>query len=365
MRLIPLSALTSADLSSWAELSQRVIEPNPFFESVFLLAAWHALGRGDISLLVHAQGDRWKGCLPVQLQRPFRGPSVLSSWDHPYSFLGTPLVDRDCVDAFAQAFVRSAQDRDFARFAILRTAADGAVLAAIRAAMPETRSMGTIFEDEHERAMLVRHAQPDYLDALKPHRRRELKRLRRRLEEELGNLEVCDRADDPEAVENFLRLEESGWKGQGGTAMAASGDDAEMFRSMCASYAAADRLQLLSLQAGDQVVAMKCNISANRTLFCFKIAYDERFSRYSPGVLLEVENMRIFHEQRDEQLMDSCADPDNAMINRLWQDRRSIVTTMLGPRDALSWTVNHMRTAIRSARARREHHKRASRHRPG
>ena len=40
---------------------------------------------------------------------------------------------------------------------------------------------------------------------------------------------------------------------------------------------------------------MKCNVSAGDTLFCFKIAYDEELAHYSPGILLEAENVDVFH----------------------------------------------------------------------
>ncbi len=36
----------------------------------------------------------------------------------------------------------------------------------------------------------------------------------------------------------------------------------------------------------------------------------------------------MFHEDRAEQWQDSCADPDNEMINRLWPDRRRLSTTV-------------------------------------
>jgi len=80
-------------------------------------------------------------------------------------------------------------------------------------------------------------------------------------------------------------------------------------------------------------VAMKCNLISGDELFCFKIAHDESLSGFSPGVLLELDNMTIFHNERSERIMDSCADPDNQMINRLWRDRRRIATVLIGRRD--------------------------------
>src|SRR5439155_13614414 len=116
-----------------------------------------------------------------------------------------------------------------------------------------------------------------------------LRRLRRAFERELGApLEAIDRSGQPEAVERFLALEASGWKGRRGTAMASRPGHADFFREMCAGAGSAGRLELLSLEAAGQVLAMKCSLFAGDGLFYLKAAYDEAHARYSPGVQLEL-----------------------------------------------------------------------------
>ena len=44
-------------------------------------------------------------------------------------------------------------------------------------------------------------------------------------------------------------------------------------------------------------VAMKCNFLSGAGSFAFKIAFDEAFARFSPGVQLEIDNVQAFHEQ--------------------------------------------------------------------
>ena len=72
---------------------------------------------------------------------------------------------------------------------------------------------------------------------------------------------------------------------------------------------------------------MKCNLRAGDAVFCFKIAFDEEFAKFSPGIQLELDNVERFHE--GSAWMDSCATPDHPMINRLWPDRRRIRTVLL------------------------------------
>ena len=194
-----------------------------------------------------------------------------------------------------------------------------------------------------------------YFDGMRPHHRRELRRLRRGLERLIGApLTTRDASGDPGACLRFLDLERAGWKGRAGTAFASSSAHAEFFRAICERFAASGRLELLTLEAGDRTVAMKCNLLAGEGAFCFKIAFDEDFARFSPGVQLELDNVERFHEG-SAAWMDSCAAPDHPMINQLWPDRRRIQTVMLPSRGAVGRVS---RCGARMARAWRTRERR-------
>jgi hypothetical protein len=81
---------------------------------------------------------------------------------------------------------------------------------------------------------------------------------------------------------------------------------------------------MLGLLVNGEPVALKCNILSGAGAFAFKIAYKEKFRRFSPGLQLELETIRRLHLQRSIQWMDSCAAPNHAMINSLWAERRTI-----------------------------------------
>ncbi len=73
-----------------------------------------------------------------------------------------------------------------------------------------------------------------------------------------------------------------------------------------------------------------------------KIAFDERFSKYSPGVLLELFNMRNFVDNgTGASSMDSCAVTDHSMINRLWTGRRTMTTCLMACRGPGLVLLNH------------------------
>ena len=81
---------------------------------------------------------------------------------------------------------------------------------------------------------------------------------------------------------------------------------------------------MLALRLEGRPIAYKCNFLAGPGSFTFKIAFDENYAGYSPGMLLEIENVRRLHAQSQIAWVDSCADPLNFMFNRLWLTRRTI-----------------------------------------
>lgn len=353
MRSISLPQLTAEDRAAWARLAERALEPNPFFEPGFVTAAAAALGAEDVRLLVVEEDGRWAGCLPVELRRPLGLPLLAATWQHSYSFLGTPLVDRDLAAPFADGLVASVRTHEHCRLLLLRRISSGPVLAALRAAMAADGKVGPLFERSFARGAYERQGDRQQLGWMKSKRRSELKRQRRKLSEELGEeVEVRALGGGTEAIEAFFALEASGWKGEEGTALASDTSSAALFRAMGEEFGSRDRLQLRALAAGDRILAMTCDVAAGDVLFGFKSAYDERLRRYSPGVLLQVDNFGHFDAGRTEAVFDSCAEPDNEMINGLWPDRRPIETIAIGPSGPLGRALGRLLDRAYEARHR-------------
>ena len=57
--------------------------------------------------------------------------------------------------------------------------------------------------------------------------------------------------------------------------------------------------------------------------FSFKTAFDERYARFSPGVLLQRENLELL-ARPDIVWTDSCAAMDHPMIDHFWRERRTV-----------------------------------------
>lgn len=329
-RIVDLAALEPADLEKWRSLARHAIEPNPFAEPELVLPAFEHLEGGLAELLVVEDDKAWHACLPVGLRRLKSLLAVQRTSFYTHCFSGTPLLGPDRTDVAAAALLELALG-DRRPPLLIQDLIDGPAGDAIRAAIDDL-SLVVLRERRADRALLQRRPEGGYLDSMKSHRRRELNRLGRRLEVALGNtITITDEADRESAYATFLELEASGWKGSSATALGSDPGGSAFFLATCAAFRDENRLELLCLRVGDRAVAMKCNVYSGEGAFCFKIAYDEEFASFSPGVQLERENVRLFDRRQRCAWQDSCADPENTMINRLWPDRRAIRTILLAP----------------------------------
>ncbi len=355
---LQIDSLSARELDRWRALAGRAAEPNPFFEAEFATFAARHL-EGGPELVVVADGDEWLACVPVVRRRRWRRFPArwVISWRHPYSYLGTPLVDRDHCGPACAALVDALAAAPGGLVALELVDPDGPVGQGLAAALDE-RGRPQMRYGTYKRATLARRPEPTYLDdTLSRSRRKELRRQGRRLSEAVGGTaETRDVSSDAAAVEDFLALESSGWKGREATAMASLPAHAAFFREMCAAWRGRGRLDMLKLGTADRTAAMQCNLAAGDTLFCFKVAYDDELSRFSPGVQLELAAVDVFHAAGALALVDSCAEPDNELINGLWPDRRTLSTLIFpsaGVRGRMRMAMLQLAAAVRG-RTRRE-----------
>lgn len=323
-------------------LAASALEPNVFHEPFLLFPALKAFA-GDMKLrfvLVYGTpGGNPKPPMTLRVFLPLvrvkrhRGlpVSALRSWTYIHCFLGTPLVHSLDADESVDVL-----------FDWLRDDSSAAPILEI----PLMGLDGPVFQ--HFTAQCHRRQRPIWLadvsgraickpttdtfqyirNAMSGQAHKDFKRKQRRLAE-LGYFEYryYKPGDDLDAwCEDFLAVEGSGWKGEAGSALGASEANREFFHSVVKEAAAENRLMMLAMSLGGKPIAVKCNFLAKPGAFAFKIGFDESYKQYSPGQILELENIRAMCEDKPAAWMDSCAAPDHPMINRLWTERRTLGT---------------------------------------
>ena len=319
----------TALLAEWDALAAHASEPNPFAERWYLEAALDALGNDDIRIAV-VRGDNLVGIMPLITQSRYAGLPIahVQNWLNHNAFLGTPLIRAGTEQRFWAALLGQLDSTpDSGYFLHLSgLVTDGPVAAALAAQChAENRRFALV--NRQERALLERGLSPDayWEENVRGKKRKELRRQHKRLAEEgaLTFIRSDGSAGLDRWISDFLALESAGWKGANGSALACADETQALFRNVLHNAALAGKLELLAHYLDDRPIAMLANFISPPAAFSFKTAFDEDYARFSPGVLLQYENLALL-ERDGFEYCDSCAAQDHPMIDSLWSGRRAI-----------------------------------------
>lgn len=136
-----------------------------------------------------------------------------------------------------------------------------------------------------------------YWKSRKKHFRHEVKRKTKKLSE-LGSIEYKVHVSplSRQQLQQFLDLENSGWKGENKSSILHRPHLLRMYRLL--SQLNAERLKLLNfnLFLNDQLISSSLSLKTPHGLYVFKIAYDESFNKFSPGILLRLHEVKYCFE---------------------------------------------------------------------
>ena len=331
-------------VAAWESLVESAIEPNVFYEPWMLIPAVnHLRGRDDprFVFIYTADAARPAGppllCGLFPLARARRGLGLVNSlrtWKHLHCFLCTPLVRdgyaEECLEAFFEWLTRKPFGCSLMEFGSV--AGDGAFHRLLVDYFFRHGAMNFV-ADRHTRALFrpAEDAESFLRSSLGGARRKKLARALKKLAasgrtefstlEESGNLEAW--------MEELMRLEASGWKGRSGTAISCNESEQRFFTEISEAAYRRGSLRAIELRLDGRPIALEWYFVTRNGSFAFKTAFDERFSNYSPGVLLQIERVRRLHAVPDVEWMDSCAVSDSH-LNHLWRDRRVIESIVVG-----------------------------------
>jgi CelD/BcsL family acetyltransferase involved in cellulose biosynthesis len=96
----------------------------------------------------------------------------------------------------------------------------------------------------------------------------------------------CATTDYADALNRFIRIEMSGWKGARGSAIGCSDRTLLFYKRIADEFAEAGKLRMYTLWLDHTAIAMELGLVTDGTYFSPKATYDERFASFSPGHLL-------------------------------------------------------------------------------
>jgi CelD/BcsL family acetyltransferase involved in cellulose biosynthesis len=275
----------------WDRLADRLAAP-PFVRPGWIVAWARAFAPGRLRVLAAVREAELMGVLPF-IER-FGVVGAPANWHTPvFSFLA---VDREVSDALAREFVARGRLRADVSFldvsdpnlGAYRTAAERLGLSvAIRtiARSPYVQLGGSDWEA--------------YRRSLARKLRKELDRLRRRLDEQgTVSVDVANGdADFARSLEQGFGLETSGWKRERGTAIVSEPKIHRFYTEVAEWARTRGWLAMAFLRLDGRPIAFDFCLQSGGVVYALKGGFDPTFRRFGPGMLLTHESLRLAFER--------------------------------------------------------------------
>jgi hypothetical protein len=341
MSVVEVQAIDSLErwVPAWSDLAQNAIEPNPFFEPWAFIPAWRYLASAEESCLFifsMQQPDLLIGFIPVTRYRSYSGLPLphLGVWRHRHCYLGVPLIRNGATEQVLEQLFGWLDGRSdgYLGFQFPWLYGDSA----IKSNLVRFADQSCCELDEVEsfgRAILLPRFDADrYVDqALSGKHKKNLDHKLKGLRE-LGdvNFQVSyDSLGLSEWLEQFISLEHSGWKSRNGGSLRSSPLEERFFHDLVTCGSKSERIIRQTMTLSQKPIVKRVVLSSGTKTFAFKTAYDEQWSKWSPGMLMELKNLSWALEQETKITMDSCAAPNAELFRRLWLDTCTISSLML------------------------------------
>ena len=343
----------------WRELAARALAPNVFYEPAFALAAAPLFGRGVGAALVWSGTSprRLLGFFPARIEKRRYGIKlpVMVGWTHPFAPLGVPLVEPEAAEPVIAAWLAHlAGHSELPGLLLLPFMPEEGPFAEALGPILRRARMPAAALNRHRRALLA--PRPDerahYIErALSARRLSRLRRSGRRLGE-LGAL-MFTRTDEPDAVDaaldDFFMVEASGWKGAAGTAALADPAVCDFIRTVLHGLAREGKVAINRILVDGGAIAVAITLRSGDAAWFWKIAYDERFARHSPGVLVALAVTENLLDDAAVARADSCAPADYPMIDHIWRERLPLCDLMVALRPQAPFRLAQRLESLRNA----------------
>ena len=325
----------------WRELAARALVPNVFYEPAFALAAAARFGRDAGAVLVWSGTTPRKllGFFPARIETRRYGLKlpILVGWTHPFAPLGVPLVERDAAQPVIAAWLAHLADNArLPGLLLLPFVPEDGPFAAALSAVIRRAQMPTAEFNRHSRALLAPQGERSgYVEqALGPRKFRELRRTARRLGEAGAVLfaSATESAPVAAALEDFLALEAGGWKGHARTAAACDAGVRDFVTAAVSALAPEHKAVIDRILLDGRPIAASITLRSGSGAWVWKIAYDEAWARFAPGVLLTAWVTERLADDLTLARADSCATADHAVMNRTWSERLPLHDLLLAVR---------------------------------
>ncbi|ACL61386.1 cellulose biosynthesis protein CelD [Methylobacterium nodulans ORS 2060] len=350
--------------SSFRDLAARAVRSHAFAEPAIVAAAAEG-GQQVIVLLAWGKfsdvaPSALVGAWPLVVRRRglFSPVRTLASPLNPMCYVGSPVLDESCsVDVLRKfiVFIRNSKLPPVLSLGDLY--ADDDHMKILEDAFATERVSYEVL-GRRRRAKLQSELGGDaYLaETLSSQTRKKLNQKWRRLKEIDDVQEDCSRGrreDILSTLDEILSVEQAGWKGRRsdrGRAVLLDSGKAGFVRSAIRGMAEDDLVACRSIRLGGQLVAGQILLYSGLAAFTWLTAYDEKLSKYSPGILLLKFTTLALLNDPGVCFADSCNPDHSGYMADMWRDHMDVIDIVVDVRPG--WSIS-LRLLSAAQRARR------------
>jgi CelD/BcsL family acetyltransferase involved in cellulose biosynthesis len=314
----------------WEALARRA-DANVFLSPAALNAAAatgfahiHVLLAWDTSVAPNRLVGFWALC---ERRIGSVGPSVLAAPPYNYSFVSSPVIDPDSIDAVMPAFF-AAIEKDPALPNVIQIRlldGDSDSYRAITSAL--ARRKGRMLKlSEHERPFLAAASERKRSGSTAKKLRQDWNRL-----SSMGTVDIANDRSSAGArapFEVFLQLEARSWKGANGTALLSDADDAAFTRRLIGDLGERRNASVALLRVDGKPIAAQVLLYSGSMAYTWKTAFDAEFAKYSPGALLVDKVTDELFDTQAITAIESCS-LESGFMAQLWTGRRMTVDMLV------------------------------------
>ncbi len=262
----------------WEALTTRSSVRNPFVTHAWLANWLDAFGDGCHGAILERAGGRAIAAAFVRDQgTSLSGPEAHTYW--------TEVLDEG-DEALAALFGRLAREGGG------RLSLPGSAEGAYRERLTRAAAGKFVVVPKNpwtSRAIGVEGSLSQFLSGKPPKLRAELGRKRRKLERELGPVELLDLSGAPTAPGAMAiveQVERGSWKKDAGTAIVCSERETRFYRGVAALEARGARGRLFALAVRGEPVAYVLGLEHERSYYALKTSYLAELAGTAPGIVL-------------------------------------------------------------------------------
>lgn len=324
----------SSSEGAWRDLCERAATCNVFMEPDFALAVQHASPETNLRVILawlEGEEEKLAGAWVVAQRRSRQSWPVRAAVSpvNTVAYLGTPVIDRALFQPVVRAMLLAMRADPHLPDLVQLGDFHGRLHAGLLEAL-EAIDMAATLVETRRRARLVPEIGPNGRPVPRPSgrgSRRKLDRLKK-----TGAVSFTHATQLHEAVialEEFLQLESSGWKGERGSALASTPALRDFTRRMVQGMTIRGLSDIQALRLDGRPLAMMIVLRSGPEAFTWRMSYDENFASFSPGILLLNHVSETLLADPSVTATDSCNHYDTGIQAERWPDRHEVLDLLI------------------------------------